>query len=51
MSTSPAQDDVVELMPPVDTGWPGTAKFSRLTDAAIIEELLRRGYTVAKATE
>lgn len=51
MSTSPVQDDIVELAPPVDTGWPGTAKFSRATDATMIEELVKRGYTVVKSAE
>lgn len=48
MSTSPV-DDVVELHPPTDSGFSGTAKFSRIFDAVLIAELVRRGYTVAKA--
>jgi len=52
MSTSPVvSDDIVELQAPLDTGWPGTAKFSRAADAVMIEELIRRGYTVVKAAE
>jgi hypothetical protein len=43
------QDDVVELRPPDDYGWSGTAKFYRVSDAVMIAELQRRGYTIVKA--
>lgn len=49
MRTSPVSDDIVELIPPADTGWAGTAKFNRETDGVLIEELIRRGYSVAKS--
>jgi hypothetical protein len=51
LSTSPVDEDIVELKPPVETGWPSTAKFSKAADADMIAELLRRGYTVVKASE
>lgn len=51
LSTSPVEDDIVELKPPAETGWPSTAKFSRATDGTLIDELIRRGYTVVKAGE
>lgn len=54
LSTSPVDpvdEDIVELRPPAVTGWPSTAKFSKSADASMIEELIRRGYTVVKAAE
>jgi hypothetical protein len=39
-------DAIVELKPPPDSGFSGTAKLYAIADATIIAELLRRGYTV-----
>ena len=46
MATSPVLDDLIELTPPAEMGSSMTAKFSRATDARVIEELVRRGYTI-----
>lgn len=43
-TTSPS-DEIVELRPPPDSGFSGTAKFLSIAQAALIEELLNRGYT------
>jgi hypothetical protein len=43
---SPSDEDIVELCPPVAFGFSGTAKFYRVADAAMIAELLKRGYVV-----
>lgn len=37
---------IVELKPPPETGFSGTAKLLAETDAILIDELKRRGYTV-----
>jgi hypothetical protein len=42
---SPSEPAVVELKPPADTGFSGTAKFLVVEQASLIEELLKRGYT------
>jgi hypothetical protein len=39
------EDDIVELKPPADSGFSGTAKFYAVAQAAMIEELIKRGYT------
>jgi hypothetical protein len=45
----PSEDLViVELRPPADAGFSGTARLDRATQAALIEELLKRGYTVVE---
>jgi len=36
----------VELAPPKDQGFSGTAKFMSVSQAALIAELIRVGYTV-----
>jgi hypothetical protein len=41
---SPSDDGVVELQPPPDSGFSGTAKFLAVEQSALIEELLKRGY-------
>ena len=38
-------DDFVELLPPADSGFSGTAKLLAVEQAALIAELLKRGYT------
>lgn len=38
-------DGIVELKPPSDSGFSGTTKLYALEQAALIEELLKRGYT------
>jgi len=40
---------VVELKPPPDMGFSGTAKFLTSKDGVLIEELKRLGYTVVEA--
>jgi hypothetical protein len=35
----------VRLLPPPETGFSGTALFNVVTQAAMIDELIRRGYT------
>jgi hypothetical protein len=35
----------VRLLPPPDSGFSGTALLNAVTQAAMIEELIRRGYT------
>jgi hypothetical protein len=42
---SPPDDEIVELKPPQDSGFSGTAKFYAVAQAALIEDLLARGYT------
>jgi hypothetical protein len=42
---SKSEQAVVELRPPVEFGFSGTAKFLVSEQAALIEELLKRGYT------
>jgi len=37
---------VIELMPPPDQGFSGTLKLYATTEATVIDELKRRGYTV-----
>lgn len=37
-------DEVVELAPPKDSGFSGTARFLA-SDHVLIDELIRRGYT------
>jgi hypothetical protein len=41
----PSDDDVVELQPPAGSGFSGTAKLLAVPNAALIAELLKRGYT------
>jgi hypothetical protein len=36
----------VELAPPPNQGFSGTAKFYAVTHSALIAELIRQGYTV-----
>jgi len=38
-------DEFVELRPPADSGFSGTAKLLAVEQAALIAELLKRGYT------
>ncbi len=38
-------DDIVELRPPGDSGFSGTAKFLADSQSVLIAELLKRGYT------
>lgn len=42
---SPSDDGIVELKPPPNAGFSGTAKFLAVEQAPMIEELLKRGYT------
>jgi hypothetical protein len=42
---SQSEQAVVELKPPAETGFSGTAKFLVVEQAPLIEELLKRGYT------
>lgn len=42
---SPDEDRLVELRPPAESGFGGTAKFRAKTDAVLIRELIRRGYS------
>jgi len=41
----PSPSDIVELKPPPGLGFSGTAKFLAVDQAALIEELIKRGYT------
>jgi hypothetical protein len=41
----PSDDGIVELLPPPEFGFSGTAKLYAVESAALIEELLKRGYT------
>ena len=43
--TPSPSDGVVELKPPPDFGFSGTAKLLAVEQAPLIEELLKRGYT------
>jgi len=43
--TPSPSDGIVELKPPADSGFSGTAKLLAVEQAAMIEELLKRGYT------
>lgn len=38
-------EGVVELMPPAETGFSGTAFLNETVDAVLIAELIKRGYT------
>ncbi len=38
-------DAIVELKPPADSGFSGTAKFWADREAVLVAELLKRGYT------
>jgi hypothetical protein len=42
---SPSEEAIVELKPPAAFGFSGTAKFFAVEQAALIAELLKRGYT------
>jgi len=42
---SPSDEDIVELRPPAETGFSGTARLYAVAQATLIEELLKRGYT------
>ena len=42
---SPSDDAIIELKPPADTGFTGTAKFFAVGQASLIAELEKRGYT------
>ena len=42
--SAPSSDGIVELKPPVETGFSGTALLRAIEDAVLIEELLKRGY-------
>jgi hypothetical protein len=42
---SKSEQAIIELKPPADTGFSGTAKFLVVEQAPLIEELLKRGYT------
>jgi hypothetical protein len=42
---SPSDDGIVELRPPPEAVFSGTAKLAAVAQAALIEELLKRGYT------
>jgi hypothetical protein len=42
---SPSDETIVELKPPPDFGFSGTAKFDAVAQAPLIAELLKRGYT------
>jgi hypothetical protein len=48
---TPSQSDegIVELVPPADSGFSGTAKLRAQADSALVQELLKRGYTVKAA--
>jgi hypothetical protein len=39
-------DEIVELRPPAETGFSGTTRLYAVASAALIQELLKRGYTV-----
>lgn len=39
-----SDDQVVELLPPASFGFGGTALLHAVQDAALIQELIRRGY-------
>lgn len=41
----PQSDGIVELKPPADSGFSGTAKLYAVEQADMIAELLKRGYT------
>jgi hypothetical protein len=43
--STPPSDEIVELAPPPSAGFSGTAKFLSVSQAPMIEELIRRGYT------
>jgi hypothetical protein len=53
LSTSPVDDDIVELVAVRDDGSHHsiTAKFSRSMDADTIDSLLKRGYVVVAKTD
>jgi hypothetical protein len=38
-------DEIIELLPPPDAGFSGTALLYSVSQAVLVEELLRRGYT------
>ena len=42
---SPSENGFVELKPPPDSGFSGTAWFHAIDQKGMIEELLKRGYT------
>ena len=42
---APPSDGIVELRPPAAAGFSGTTKLYAAEQAALIEELLKRGYT------
>jgi hypothetical protein len=42
----PSPDGVIELKPPPDSGFSGTAKLMGEAQAPLIAELIKRGYTV-----
>jgi hypothetical protein len=44
-ASSQSDEDVVELQPPPGSGFSGTAKLLAIPNAALIAELLKRGYT------
>ena len=48
-ATPSPSDAIVELVPPAESGFSGTAKFLAVAQAALIQELLKRGYTVKAA--
>jgi hypothetical protein len=41
----PPSDEIVELQPPPEWGFGGTALLRGTTDAELIAELIRRGYS------
>jgi len=41
----PSEDGIVELRPPEDSGFSGTAKLLAVAQSALIAELEKRGYT------
>jgi hypothetical protein len=45
-TSAPSSDEfeIVELKPPADSGFSGTALLRAVEDAALIAELLKRGY-------
>jgi hypothetical protein len=43
--SQPDEDAIVELRPPAEFGFSGTAKLLAIEQASMIEELLKRGYT------
>lgn len=44
-SLSPSDESIVELKPPDGSGFSGTALLLAVEQAALIAELLKRGYT------